>query len=102
MHPGGGDVRAFRPDAARQLALDPVARFARVAPGDEPQRPAFGAHRPHQRRAEPGHGLVIERVLARLAADAVSTEESVGHKWNGGFTRNLEVSAVLAVSQATT
>ena len=80
QHPGGGDVCAFRAHAARELALDPLAGFPRIAPGDEAQLPAFGAHRAHQRRAEPRYGLVIERKLARLSANAISTEESVGHK----------------------
>ena len=75
---------ACRAHAPRELArgvraLDPLAGFPRIAPGDEAQLPAFGAHRAHQRRAEPRDGLVIERKLARLAANAIRTEE-LGHK----------------------
>ena len=80
QHPGGGHVCAFRAHATRELTFDPLARFPRIAPGDEAELPAFGAHRAHQRRAQPRYGFVIERELARLSANAISTEESVGHK----------------------
>ena len=39
-HAGGRDRAALGVNAARQLALDPVARLARVAADDEPERRA--------------------------------------------------------------
>jgi hypothetical protein len=38
---------------------------------------ALRSHGPHERRPEPRDRLVVERVLARTAADAISTEEAV-------------------------
>ena len=70
-------------DAAAELALDPVAGLARVAADEEAERtlarppapPSTSAARaPAPRRA--ADGLVIERIVARLAADAVGAEQS--------------------------
>ena len=68
--------RAGRAGAAGELALDPVAGFARVAADEEPQRPRRPAlHRADQRRAEARDRLVVERIVARATADAVSAEQ---------------------------
>jgi hypothetical protein len=68
-------MSAFGPDAASQLALDPFARLARVASDDEAQLPVAFSHGAHESRTEPGNRLVIERMLARLAANAVSSKK---------------------------
>jgi hypothetical protein len=84
-------VGALRADSARQLTFDPVAGLAGITPGDETELAAFGAHRAHQRCAQPRDSLAIERELARLSANAISTEESEGHKITGN---SPEISAV--------
>ena len=56
---GAREQRALGAHAARELALDPFARLARVAADDELERPLRErphrrrAHRAHERRAEP-------------------------------------------------
>ena len=72
-----------RPRAMRQLALDPFAGFTRIAANQE-ARMAF-RESPDERGAETTHGQVIERICARLAADAVCAEESRCHRhlWDG-------------------
>ena len=84
---GARDRRAFPARAVRQLALDPRARFARVAADQQPGpfrgiRPlAARRHRAHERCAQPPDGRRIERVTAGDAADAVGAEQLR----NGGF-----------------
>jgi hypothetical protein len=55
---------------------------SRVVPSrDEFKRSAMRcrAHRAYQCRAEPGHGLVIKRIFARSATNAIRTEQAVRH-----------------------
>ena len=87
-----GWIAAARPDlivlSGQGLdapVADVVARIRMVPGGDVPlvvlcdeaELAAFGAHRAHERGAQPRDGLVIERKLARLAANAIGAEESV-------------------------
>src|SRR5262245_31879560 len=98
-HASGRYRRALCVHAASELALDPVPRLARVAADDEPKiaisSPA-GSHRPDECRAQAGHGLVIERVGAGLAADAISTEKAVRRHVEN---RTVSVLGVLMVRQ---
>ena len=84
-HAGGGDRGAGRASTSRQLLLNPHAGFPGISADDETQRAqglraTAGLHGPGQRRAEAGNGRVIERVLSRLPAHAVCTEEVSSHE----------------------
>src|SRR5262249_6230093 len=74
---------AFSMYASSELTLHPLARLACVAADDEAQRPGdaggVSSQRAHEGRAEPRDRLVVERVLAGLAANAVGSEEA-GHE----------------------
>jgi hypothetical protein len=66
----------------RELALDPFARFARVASDKKPQRPSGAcraSHRAHEGAPKARDRLVVERVFSRLSADAVSAKQAMGH-----------------------
>ena len=81
-HAGTGHLATLGSNAAGELTRDPVTRFARVAADDEAQRladaMAMGSHGPNEGAAETRHRLMIEWMLAGLAANAVSSEKS-GH-----------------------
>ena len=66
-------------DAAGELALNPLAGFARVAPHEEPQPAPGRGHCMDERGAKAGHGFMVERELPRLAADTVRAEKLLGH-----------------------
>jgi hypothetical protein len=76
---GRRDLRPGGVDAARQLALDPLARLPRVASDENPQRPTGMTHRAHERAAEASDRLMVERIFAGLAANAIGAEEPLGH-----------------------
>jgi hypothetical protein len=63
--------------APRELALDPFPGLAGIAAHEKAKRPfgtGGGTHRAHERRAEPRDCLVVQRVVSRLSANAVSAE----------------------------
>ena len=80
-HLGGRDCRPLGVDAARELSLDPLARFSRVAPDQKSEwtlavrRPAGRAHGSNEGRPQPRHRLVIERVVPRLPSYAISAKK---------------------------
>ena len=78
------DLGAGGMHSARQLALDPLARLSGVAADDEiaADARALLVDRPIARTSAPpktGDRFVVERVVSRSSADAVSAKKSMGH-----------------------
>ena len=74
MMPAPVSDAALARDAKGELALDPGTGFTRVAAGQETRAVTVECTR--QRGAESTDGRTIERVLTRLPANAVGTEET--------------------------
>ena len=69
----------------RELAGDPIARFARIAANDEAQGCVQGGarrteahHAADDRTSQSRDGLMVEWILAGLAAHAIGSKQS-GH-----------------------
>ena len=68
------------PRASSRSIHSPDSRVSRPTRNRSRAGPVGRRHRTDERRAEPRDGLVVERVVAGLAANAVSAEQSMGHE----------------------
>ena len=77
---GARHVAPGRPRPVRELAADPLARLARVAPDEQPVFARGPWQRAHERGAQAADGRRIERRDAGAPAHAVCSEESFWHR----------------------
>ena len=80
MTPAQATESAGASCAVSQLAADPLARLARVAPDEQAVRVGRARQGTHERGPQPSHGRRIERRRTGVPAHAICPEESFGHE----------------------